>query len=143
MAKALKKTLNPYEKLTETLCRIPNGFDTVKDGTHLKVLEWIFEPDEALIVSKMKLTGESIKKMSRRLKIPEKELAEKLETMKKKGQIRQINSNNGLKYGLLPFVVGVYEEQLHRMDVEFAEIFEEYVQKTRGEVLFTNNPPIQ
>ncbi|NHK32620.1 MAG: hypothetical protein FK730_14800 [Asgard group archaeon] len=29
------------------------------------------------------------------------------------------------------------------MDVEFAEIFEEYVQKTRGEVLFTNNPPIQ
>lgn len=143
MANAAKKEINPYEKLTVTLNRIPNGFDTSEDGAHLKVLEWIFEPDEAFIASKMKLTGESVKKMSKRLKIPEEELAEKLETMKKKGQIRHITTKKGIKYGLLPFVVGIYEDQLHRMDAEFAEIFEEYVQKTRGEVLFSSNPPIQ
>ncbi|NHJ39847.1 MAG: 4Fe-4S ferredoxin [Asgard group archaeon] len=143
MADVAKRELNPYEKLTKTLNRIPNGFSTTKDGSHLKVLEWIFKPDEALIASKMKLTGELVKKMAKRLKIPEKKLAEKLEIMKGKGQIRRINSKKGTKYGLLPFVVGVYEDQLHRMDVEFAEIFEDYVQKSKAQIIFSSKPPIQ
>jgi ferredoxin len=32
----------------------------------------------------------------------------------------------------MPFVVGIYEEQLHRMDQELAELFEEYFQEIAG-----------
>ena len=143
MTKAFTKRRDAYHKLTKTLNRIPNGFPTTKDGTHIRVLQWIFEPDEAELASKMKLSGETIEKMSKRLKIPEDELAAKLKIMREKGQILIRRSKGKEKYGLLPFVIGIYEEQIHRMDSEFAHLFEEYVQKTRGDILFTSNPPIQ
>ncbi|NHJ31332.1 MAG: hypothetical protein FK732_00575 [Asgard group archaeon] len=54
-----------------------------------------------------------------------------------------MHKKRGKKYGLLPFVIGLYEEQIHRMDTEFAQLFEDYVHKTRGEILFTSEPPIQ
>ena len=142
MTEAIKITLDPYEKLAKTLNRIPNGFPTTEDGTHLKVLEWIFEPEEAEIASRMKLTGQTIKRMSKRLKIPLEKLAQKIETMYKKGQIRIIKTKRGKKYGLIPFVVGIYEEQIDRMDKKFAELFEEYCQKSNGEILSRTQPAI-
>lgn len=143
MTKATKKFYDPYHELSKTLNRIPNGFATLEDGTHLKLLQWIFEPDEAELASKMKLSGETVEKMSKRLKIPLEKLTAKLKIMKEKGQVHIRRSKGRKKYGVMPFVVGIYEEQIHRMDPEFAQLFEEYVQKTQGEVLFTSTPPIQ
>ncbi len=142
MTEAIKSTADSYAKLAKTLNKIPNGFPTTEDGTHLKVLEWIFEPDEAEIVSRMKLTGQTIERMSKRLKIPREELAQKIETMYKKGQIRVIKTKRGKKYGLLPFVVGIYEEQIDRMDADFAQLFEEYCQKSNGAILSRSQPAI-
>ena len=70
---------NPYEKLANILNQIPNGFAILEDGSHLKVLEWIFEPDEAELACKLKLSGETIQKMSKRLKIPIYELLPKID----------------------------------------------------------------
>lgn len=142
MRKSKKSEQGPYEQLAKVLDRIPNGFVAVEDNTHLEVLQWIFEPEEAELASKLKLRGETLKRISKRLKIPQKELSRKLETMERKGQIYVMNSKKGKKYGLLPFAIGIYEEQLHRMDKEFAQLMEEYMQKTQGEVLFSTPPPI-
>ncbi|MCK5184878.1 MAG: 4Fe-4S ferredoxin, partial [Candidatus Heimdallarchaeota archaeon] len=143
MAKATEIQMNPYEKLSQTLDTIPNGFMTLEDGTHLRMLEWIYEPWEADLASKLKLAGETLRRMARRLRMSRKDLAKKLSIMEKKGQLHIIRKKRGIKYGLLPFVIGLYEEQIHRMDAEFAQLFENYVQKTRGELLFTSEPPIQ
>jgi NAD-dependent dihydropyrimidine dehydrogenase PreA subunit len=143
LTKAVKKTYDPYHELSKTLNRIPNGFAPTEDGTHLKLLQWIFEPDEAELASKLKLSGETVEKMSKRLKIPLEKLKEKLKVMKEKGQIHIRRSKGQRKYGLLPFVVGIYEEQIHRMDPKFAQLFEDYVQKTQGKILFSSTPSIQ
>jgi len=137
-----KSISDPYEKLARTLNRIPNGFARAKDGSHLKVLKWIFDPDEAELASKMKVTGETIEKMSKRLKIPIKDLKKKLKTMKSKGQIHIRYSKNKVRYGLLPFVVGIYEDQLFRMDEEFAKLTEDYFQETQGHELFSHKPAL-
>ncbi len=143
MTESVEKTKSSYEKLSKALHKIPNGFPEIEDGTHLRILEWIFKPDEAELASKMKLSGETVKKMSKRLKVSSDELQEKLEIMEEKGQILTRNTKNGKKYGIYSFVVGIYEDQLHRMDEEFAQLFEEYIQKTKGETLFTVKPAIQ
>jgi len=137
LTKAVKKQISPYEKLSKVLNTIPNGFPEVEDGSHLRVLEWIYEPEEAELASKLKVTAESVEKMAKRLKIPEYELGTKLERMESKGQLRVSRSGDTKKYGLLPFVVGIYEEQIHRMDTEFAELFEDYIQKCQGKVIFS------
>ena len=64
--KASTKRRDPYHKLSKVLNRIPNGFPMTKDGTHIRLLQWIFEPEEAELASKMKLSGETIEKISKR-----------------------------------------------------------------------------
>jgi Na+-translocating ferredoxin:NAD+ oxidoreductase RNF subunit RnfB len=54
--------------------------------------------------------------------------------MLEKGQINSWDSKSAgaRKYGLLPFAVGIYEEQLNRMDKEFAQLLEQYFQYENG-----------
>jgi electron transport complex protein RnfB len=134
--------LDPYERLAETLNKIPNGFAKTADGTHLKVLQWIFTPDEADIASKMKLMPETVEELSSRLNLPIEGLSEKLENMDKKGQINVDKSSTIRRYGIMPFVVGIYEEQLERMDSEFAQLIEEYFSKAESNNIFDTEPSI-
>ncbi|MHA1368052.1 MAG: hypothetical protein ACTSP5_16870, partial [Candidatus Heimdallarchaeota archaeon] len=122
---------------------IPNGFCKVEDGTHLRLLEWIFTPEEAALASLLKLRTERVSKIAKRARMSEDAALKLLITMRKKGQLRISVKKGETRYGLYPFVVGIYEEQVSCMDAEFAHLFEEYVQKTRGEVLFSSSPPIQ
>jgi Pyruvate/2-oxoacid:ferredoxin oxidoreductase delta subunit len=138
-----KENLEPYLLLAETLDTVPMGFPAVEDGTHIKVLQYIFEPEEAELASKLKLTGETKKKLAKRVKIPIDELSELLERMHKKGQLRVFKDKKGvIKYGLFPFVPGIYEEQIKRLDLGLVELIEDYLIKSKGETVFTANPPI-
>ncbi|MCK5297980.1 MAG: 4Fe-4S binding protein [Candidatus Heimdallarchaeota archaeon] len=142
MAKASKRSNDPYVILAETLNLVPNGFPAVEDGTHLKVLKWIFKPEEALLASKLKLPGETIKKLSKRLKMPACELTERLDSMFKKGQVRVFRNKKGKHYALLPFVPGIYEDQINRNNKELVLLMEDYFKKSRGDIVFTSDPPI-
>lgn len=131
-----------YHKLASVLDTIPNGFPPVEDHTHLKILAKIFELDEANIASKLTLTGDTVEKISKKVDLSVDELTAKLELMVDKGQIRSVESKKGKKYGLMPFVVGIYEEQLHRLDRELAELVEHYFNINKGEELFTKKPAL-
>ncbi|MCK4849442.1 MAG: hypothetical protein KAT16_10465, partial [Candidatus Heimdallarchaeota archaeon] len=111
MAETQEKALLPYVALAETLDKIPNGYAKTSDDTYLRLLQWIFTEDEADLASKMKLMGETVEDLADRLDIPEEGLKEKLENMIEKGQITVYNTRSGRKYGLMPFAVGIYEEQ--------------------------------
>lgn len=133
---------NPWEQLAEVLNKIPNGFASTENGDHIEILKWIFSGDEAAIASKMKLRGEKLEELASRLERDAKELEPLLETMGEKGQISAWNSSTGRKYALMPFAVGIYEEQLERMDEEFAQLAENYFMNSRGAGLFDTEPPI-
>ena len=48
--------------------------------------------------------------------------------MARRGLIAAYPTKRGLEYGLMPFVVGIYEMQLENMDAEMARLFEDYFQ---------------
>ncbi|NHJ33437.1 MAG: hypothetical protein FK732_11295 [Asgard group archaeon] len=142
MAKVSNKSSDPYVILAKILNLVPTGFPPVEDGSHLKLLKKIFRPDEALLASKLKLPGETIKKMSKRLKIPAYELTKKLDSMLKKGQIRAFKNKRGKHYALLPFVPGIYEDQINLGNMDLVYLIEDYLKKSRGNIVFTEDPPI-
>ncbi|MCY3412463.1 MAG: hypothetical protein INQ03_12570 [Candidatus Heimdallarchaeota archaeon] len=132
-----------YHKLAKVLNKIPQGFNLTDDDTHIRVLKWIFTEEEARIAAQMKLRGETAEVMAKRLKLEVDYLAPLLETMHERGEIRQYKKQDGNhKYGLMPFVVGIYEEQIDRLDAEFAKLLEEYFAKTRYTDLFATKPEI-
>ncbi|MBY8998978.1 MAG: 4Fe-4S ferredoxin, partial [Candidatus Thorarchaeota archaeon] len=106
--------MNPYEKLAKVLDTIPNGYPPADDGSHLRVLEWIFTQEEAELASQLKLSGETSDEVSIRLNRPSEELEKLLDVMHEKGQINSWMSTRlgAKKDGLMPFAVGIYEEQL-------------------------------
>ena len=135
-------TQNPYVTLAAVLDKMPNGYPSVEDGTHLRVLQWIFTPAEAELASRMKAKGETAQEIGDRLHISPEELAKRLEVMAEKGQIRAWNSSTGRRYALLVFIGGVWENQMERGDREFAELCEDYFRKGHLRGLFDTEPPI-
>ncbi|MFW9955370.1 MAG: DUF362 domain-containing protein [Candidatus Thorarchaeota archaeon] len=135
-------TMSAWERLAAVLDRIPNSFTHVDDDSHIKVLQWIFTEEEADLASRMKLKGETIEEMSERLEEDSGHLEPLLKVMAEKGQIRSWNSSTGRRYALIPFAVGIYEEQLGRMDKEFARRAEDYFIKGQGKGLFDTEPAV-
>jgi Pyruvate/2-oxoacid:ferredoxin oxidoreductase delta subunit len=142
MSKSSTHELDIYRKLADLLDKIPNGFTKTEDDTHIKLLQWIYTPEEAELTCKMKLRGETVEELALRLNLPKNVLEEKLKIMHSKGQIYASKRSSGKRYGLMPYVVGVYEEQLERMDKEFATLTEEWFDKSKYADLFGTEPAI-
>ncbi|NHJ14206.1 MAG: hypothetical protein EAX95_11050 [Candidatus Thorarchaeota archaeon] len=135
-------TIDEYERLAATLNKIPNGFSPVEDGTHLRILRWIFTPEEANIAGQMKLRGETSEELAKRLRMPVEELENRLHDMERKGQIFVLESDGFKRYALTVFIGGIWEGQMDRMDEDFARMVDEYFTKGKNKGLFDTEPPI-
>ncbi len=118
-----------YRKLAHRLDSLPNGFPPTEDGVELRLLEKLFSPEEAELASNLRLTLETPQDIAARLGRERQEIKPMLKEMARNGLIRAGRAEHGLGYGLMPFVVGIYEYQLPRIDAEFAQLFEDYYRK--------------
>jgi NAD-dependent dihydropyrimidine dehydrogenase PreA subunit len=98
----------------------------------LRLLAKMFTPEEAAVASVMRLTHEPPAEIGTRAGLDPKTTYRTLKGMARKGLIRVKRKPGQLLFGLTPFAVGFYEEQLPRMDQELAELVEQYLQETRG-----------
>jgi ferredoxin len=119
-----------YRQLAQRLDSLPNGFPPTEDGAELRIVEYLFTPEEAELASNLRLTLETPKEIAARLERERSQIKPLLKGMTRKGLIRAGRAENGLGYGLLPFVVGIYEYQLGRIDAEFAQLFEDYYRQS-------------
>jgi len=132
---------NVYKKLAQRLNAIPNGFPETESGVELKILAKIYTPEEAELASEMRLTPESAEQIARRTGRDSARTYALLEVMVQKGQIEAVGEGEQRKFCLMPFVLGVYEEQLGRMDEELARLYEEYFPAFAKELL-GKSPPL-
>jgi electron transport complex protein RnfB len=133
---------NVYHRLAQRLDTIPNGFSPTKSGVELRLLAKIFTPAEAALASVMRLTLEPAADIAARAGENPNEVYRTLKKMTRQGQIRANKRDGQLVFGLMPFVVGIYEEQLSRIDAELATLFEQYYQETGGGAITHNAPPV-
>ncbi len=131
-----------YRKLAERLDAIPNGFPATESGVELQLLAKIFTPEEAALASVMRLSREPAADIAARAGVDADTAYRALKQMVRKGQIRIKKDKGQLAFGLRPFVVGFYEEQLPRLDVELATLFEQYLQETGGAGIVRDAPAI-
>jgi ferredoxin len=128
-------TAEVYRQLAQRLDALPNGFPPTEDGAELQILENLFSPAEAELASNLRMTLETPKNIATRLGRDYQEIKPLLKSMARNGLIKVGRAENGLGYGLMPFVVGIYENQLPRIDAEFAQLFENYYSQTFGKAL--------
>jgi len=123
-------TENPYVNLAKRLDSLPEGYPPTPDGAELRLLEHLFTQEEAALTSDLKLKLENPRDIEARTGREFKHLKKMLKTMARKGLIRIGKTDSGgLGYGLMPFVVGIYEMQTNNMDEVLAKLFEDYYQQ--------------
>jgi len=114
---------------------LPNGYPPSSDGLELMLLAKLFTPQEAELASQLRLTKESSRQIAERTSGDPKEVRDMLKSMAKRGLINAGRIEGGLGYGLMPFVVGIYEMQVDKLDAELAQLFEQYYQQSFGHML--------
>ena len=126
-----------YKKLAERLDALPNGFPPTEDGVELRMLAKLFTPEEAELASQLRLTREVPEQVAERLGREVAEVRGLLKGMARRGLISAGRTEAGLGYGLLPFVVGIYENQVGTIDREFALLFESYYKQAFARAMTT------
>ena len=134
--------LPTYRKLAQRLDAIPNGFPPTESGVELKLLAKIYTPEQAALAAVMRLTPEPAAAIAARLGWEPAATYDTLKDMARHGLIRAQRDEQELTFGLMPFVVGVYEAQLARMDEELAQLFEAYFQESFGRQVLSTSPSV-
>jgi Na+-translocating ferredoxin:NAD+ oxidoreductase subunit B len=115
-----------FYRLAKVLDTLPNGFPGTESGIEIKILKKIFESEEADLFCDLRLTPETAAQIAARTGRPLEGLEERLVSMVQKGELWGFESDNGWMFKMVPWVVGIYEFQLNRMDREFAKLCEDY-----------------
>lgn len=126
---------DPYQLLAQRLDSLPNGYPPTADGLELRLLAKLFTPQEAELTSKLRLTRETPEQITERVGGELSEVRDMLKSMARRGLIAAGRTDSGLGYGLMPFVVGIYEMQINNLDANLAQLFEEYYQQSFGYIL--------
>jgi len=124
-----------YRRLAKKLDRLPHGFPATDSGIEIRILRKIFSPADAEIAVKLGPIPATADRLARTLGRPVDAVRETLDRMAGLGQIGSFTTDGVQRYALVPFVIGIYEFQVGRVDREFADLFEAYapyLMKTLG-----------
>lgn len=124
-----------YKRLAERLDALPQGFPPTDDGAELRLLAKLFSPADAALAASLRLTKETPAQIAARSGGDPRTVRQQLKSMARRGLIAAGRSKHGLGYGMLPFVVGIYELQFGTIDEEFARLFEDYYHQAFGHAL--------
>lgn len=130
-----------YRRLATVLDTLPNGFPATDSGIEIRLLKKIFTPEEAELFCDLKLHMETAAQIAERTGRPLEGLEAMLTAMWRRGQIVGANLGGVRIFKMMPWVVGIYEFQIDRMDREFVEMFEAYMRHF-GPSLVRNKPEI-
>jgi hypothetical protein len=130
-----------YRRLSKVLDTLPSGFPSTETSLEIKLLKKVFTPEEADLFCELRLTFESAEEIAKRTGRSAEGLDEMLARMWEKGQVFGIDFGEIKVYKMLPWLFGIYEFQLNRLDREFCELHEEYM-KVFGRQFFSNKPQL-
>jgi len=134
-------TDEPYIKLREYLDNFPIGFPKTSTGVEIEILKRLFTEEEAKITVKLNPIPLPVSSIARRAKMDKKEMEEKLEVMSKKGLIFKTKRGGKTLYNAAPYMIGLYEYSVNKIDKDLAKKFKEYYDMAMMEELGASDVP--
>ncbi len=115
-----------YRKLQSHLHKHPLGFPATEEQVEIKILQWIFNEEEAEMALNLTSLPKTATSLAQRLNKDLDELVSLLERMADKGQIFTLDKGGHRSYMLVPYAPGFWDFQVKKMDRDFAEASEAY-----------------
>jgi Pyruvate/2-oxoacid:ferredoxin oxidoreductase delta subunit len=141
--KEIKSTMKDvFECLRQRLDAMSVGFPGTDNQVEIRLLKWLFLEEEAKLFLELSPTLETPQAVADRLSLNVKDISEKMEEMAQKGLLFRHRKGDLVRYAIPPFVVGIYEFQVMRMDSKFAKEFDEYFETTFGPSMESFQTPV-
>lgn len=115
-----------YQNLARHLDNLPAGFPATESGVEIRILKRLFTAKEAEIAAGLVMMPETVSAIADRLKMDEKELEPILKDMSMKGLIYRAGKPGQPLYMAAQFVVGIWEFQVKRLNLDLIKDFNEY-----------------
>jgi electron transport complex protein RnfB len=115
-----------YVALRKFLNQFPRDFLETDSGVEIKILKKLFTEEEAGLTLQLSMVPEQLHNIAERLDRNADELGNKLDEMANKGLIFRIRREDVVYYRAAPFMIGLYEYAVARIDRELAALFREY-----------------
>ncbi|HKI49532.1 MAG TPA: 4Fe-4S binding protein [Desulfobacteria bacterium] len=132
---------NPiYQELRQQLDRYAVGFPVSQSGKELEILKKLFTPEEAELFRLLSLKPETAEAISTGSGEDSGLVTNLLERMFKKGLVFRREKEGTVKFGALPFVPGIFEQQSETMDKKLAALYEDYFQEVFHKNLAETEP---
>jgi Pyruvate/2-oxoacid:ferredoxin oxidoreductase delta subunit len=130
-----------YERLREFLDRLPLGFPPTPSGVEIEILKRLFTEEEAETAMLLSPLPEEAGLIAARAGVDEEELEIKLENLSRKGLIYRVRRGGRTFYSTAPFMIGLYEYSVGRLDVELARLYKEYYEAAYMEEMAASDIP--
>ncbi len=131
-----------YEKLRQRLDDMATGYPATETGLEIKILRQIFSEADAELFLMMTPMLETPQSVAERLNLPLEKTAAHLEDMAKRGILFRQRKNDRVRYGAIPFVVGVFEFQLNSVDETLARDLDAYYHAALGKSFQSWSTPV-
>jgi electron transport complex protein RnfB len=132
---------NVYYALREFLDQFPRGFPETESGVEIKLLKRLFTEEEARLTLELSPLPEPLHSIADRLDMDVHDLEEKLEAMTHKGLIFRIRRQGLTSYRAAPFMIGLYEYSVKKINKELAALFQEYYETAYSDEMGSSDVP--
>ena len=138
-----------FRRLQLYLDRLSLGFPPTDSGIEIGILRKLFTEPEAALFLSMTPRLETPAEIAARLSRNPEEIDAQLRGMASRGLLFTLRKGDVVKYGTIPFVHGLFEFQLTRLDRELAEMLERYFREAfhgavaRSAAAFLRTVPVQ
>jgi Na+-translocating ferredoxin:NAD+ oxidoreductase RNF subunit RnfB len=127
--------MDAYKRLAEHLDALPNGFPSTEDGRELLILRKLFTTEQAELAAQLTTEFETAAEIAKRTGGDAASLRGQLKAMSRGGLIEAGRKGAALAFKSMPFIVGIYEMQLHTLDAELSRLMEAYFMGGFGQML--------
>ncbi|MFH0788083.1 MAG: 4Fe-4S binding protein [Pseudomonadota bacterium] len=131
-----------YEMLRKRLDDLATGFPATENQVELKILKRLFREEEARLFLGLSPLLEDPATIALRLKRDPQATADLLEQMAGKGLLFRLRKGENVRYAAVPYVVGIMEFQLKRLDKELVHNMQEYFETALGRTFQSYSTPV-
>lgn len=131
-----------YQQLRERLDALSTGFPGTPDSIEIRVLKKLFSEEDAGLFLKMSPMLETPEAVAERLSMDRDAIAARLEDMAVRGLLFRLRKKGAAKYSAIPYVIGIMENQVGRLDGNMARVMDDYFEAGFGKTLASTKTPL-
>ena len=130
-----------YHQFREFLDQFPIGYPSTESGVEIEILKHLFTPEQAEIAMLLTPIPEEAGQIAARTGRDQADLAERLEDMARNNLIFRVRRQGQAKFSSAPFMIGLYEYSVNKIDDTLARLYKQYYDEAYQEEMGRSNVP--